>query len=193
MGADAKSEAARFTIALIGPSGAGKTEVGRRLAAALNRPLIDTDELIVEREGRSIPEIFEEGTEAGFRKLESEAVAEAAGTPDAVIACGGGAVLDPANVEKLKDSGVVVYLKVDPEVAARRVGSGNGRPLLAGQPVRERLEALIAEREAAYQAAADHVIDASRPAEDVVDTVMGIWESVKKPQSELARRWRLRP
>jgi shikimate kinase len=193
MNVDAGAGHARLTIALIGPSGAGKTEIGRRLAAALNRPLVDTDALIVEREGRSIAEIFEEDSEAGFRKLESEAVSDAADTPDAVIACGGGAVLDPGNVERLKDSGVVVYLKVSPNVAAERVGPGNSRPLLAGRPIGERLEKLIAEREAAYQGAADHVVDASRPAGDVVDTLIGIWESVRNPNSELARRWRLRP
>ncbi len=193
MDTDAEAGRASFTIALIGPSGAGKTEIGRRLAAALNRPLIDTDELIIEKEGRSIAEIFEEDSEAEFRKLESEAVSDAAATPDAVIACGGGAVLDPANVEKLKQAGVVVYLKVSPEVAAERIGPGNGRPLVTGGPVRERLGAMIAEREAAYQAAADHVVDGSGSPEDVVDALIGVWESVRNPQSEFARRWRLRP
>ena len=183
----------RGTIALIGPSGAGKTEIGRRLAEALGRPLIDTDALIVEREGRLIPEIFEEDSEKGFRRLEGEAVAEASGTPGAVVACGGGAVLNPENVEKLRRSGLVVYLQVSPEVAAERVGSGRGRPLLDGQPVRKRLEALIAEREAAYRAAADFVVNAARPPADVVDTLVGIWESVRNPESELAERWRLRP
>ncbi|MEX2553151.1 MAG: shikimate kinase [Actinomycetota bacterium] len=181
-----------FTIALIGPSGAGKTEVGRRLAGALGRPLVDTDALIVEREGRSIAEIFEQDSEDGFRQKESEAVAEAAATPDAVVACGGGAVLDPRNVEALKGSGVVVYLKVSPEVAAERVGSGNGRPLLTGGPVRRRLEKIIAEREAAYEAAADRTVDATGRPEDVVDALVGIWESVHRPDSELAQRWRLR-
>ena len=193
MDVDAGDKQASFTIALIGPSGAGKSAIGKRLAAALHRPLVDTDELVVEKEGRSIAEIFEEDSEPEFRRLEAEAVAQAAATPDAVIACGGGALLDPDNVEKLKESGVVVYLRVSPEVAAERIGAGNGRPLLAGQPVRERLEAIIAEREAAYQAAADHVVDAGRPAEDVVDALVGIWESVHHPRSELARRWRLRP
>jgi shikimate kinase len=182
-----------FTIVLIGPSGAGKTEIGKRLASALGRPLVDTDSLIVDKEGRSIAEIFEQDSEEGFRKMESEAVAEAAATPGAVVACGGGAILDSKNVDALKESGVVVYLKVNPEVAADRVGSGNGRPLLAGQPVRERLERIIAEREAGYEAAADHTVDATRRPEDVVDALVGIWESVRLPESEFAKRWRLRP
>lgn len=192
MPVDPDADRTPFSIVLIGPSGAGKTEIGKRLARALGRPLVDTDALIVDKEGRSIAEIFEQDSEAGFRKKESEAVAEAAATPDAVVACGGGVVLDPKNVEALKESGVVVYLKVNPEVAAQRLGSANGRPLLAGQPVRERLERIIAEREAAYEAAADQTVDASRRPEDVVDALIGIWESVRRPESEFAQRWRRR-
>lgn len=193
MGGEPGKSEARFTIALIGPSGAGKTEVGRRLAARLGRPLVDTDALIVQRGGRSIPEIFDEDSEAGFRKLEAEAVSEAAATPDAVIACGGGAVLEPGNVDKLKESGIVVYLNVSPEAAAERVGEGDGRPLLAGAPVKQRLERLIAERDGLYRRAADHVVDANRSPDDVVEILLGLWESVRNPESEFARRWRLRP
>jgi shikimate kinase len=181
------------TIALIGPSGAGKSEIGKRLAETLGRPLVDTDALIEQREGRSIAEIFEQDSEAGFRRIESDAVAAAAATPDAVVACGGGAVLDSDNVEALKKSGVVIYLKTNAEVAAGRVGSGNGRPLLGGQQVQEKLERLIAERRALYEGAADRTVDANRPAQDVVDSLVGVWESINRPDSEFAERWRLRP
>lgn len=182
-----------FTIALIGPSGAGKSEIGLRLAQVTGRPLIDTDALIVQREGRSIADIFERDSESGFRSMESEAVALAAATPDAVVACGGGVVLDPANVEALRSSGVVVYLKTNAQVAAQRVGSAEGRPLLDGQPVEQRLAALISERQALYEQAADVTVDANRRPEDVVDSIMGLWESVARPDSPAARRWRLRP
>ncbi|MGQ0678458.1 MAG: shikimate kinase [Actinomycetota bacterium] len=183
----------RPTIALIGPSGAGKSEIGRRLAQALGRPLVDTDLLVVRREGRSIAEIFEQDSEQGFRQKEAQAVAEAAATPGAVIATGGGAVLDPANMEALRESGVVVYLRASPEVAARRVGSGRGRPLLDGAPVGERLLRQISERDDLYRSAADVTVDADRKPQDVVDALMGVWESVLSPGSDPAQRWRLRP
>lgn len=182
-----------FIIALIGPSGAGKSEIAARLAEALNRPLVDTDALVVEREGRSIAEIFEQDCEAGFRIMESEAVAQAVATPEAVVACGGGVVLDPANVEALRSSGVVVYLKTSAQVAADRLGSARDRPLLNAGPVQERVAALISERRELYEKAADATVDANRNPQDVVDTIMGLWESVSQPNSPVAQRWRLRP
>lgn len=183
----------QFTIALIGPSGAGKSEIGKRLAHALGRPLVDTDALVVSKEGRSITEIFEQDSESGFRSRESEAVAQAAATPDAVVACGGGAVVDPGNVEALKASGVVVYLKTNADVAAQRIGRGKGRPLIDGQPAKERMATLISERQRLYEEAADVTVDANQKPEDVVDTLIGIWESISQPNSPVAERWRLRP
>lgn len=182
-----------FIIALIGPSGAGKSEIGARLAEALNRPLVDTDALVVEKEGRSIVEIFEQDSESGFRSMESEAVAQAAATPEAVVACGGGVVLDQANVEALRSSGVVVYLKTNAQVAADRLASAGDRPLLNGRPVPEGMATLISERRELYEKAADVTVDANRNPQDVVDTIMGLWESVTQPNSPVAQRWRLRP
>lgn len=182
-----------FIIALIGPSGAGKSEIGARLARALGRPLVDTDDLVVQREGRSITEIFEQDREAGFRSRESEAVAEAAATPAAVVACGAGVVLDPENIRILRERGVVVYLETSADVAAERIGTGAGRPLVEGRPVAQRVAQLIEQRRARYEEAADATVDADRKPEDVVDALMGVWESVRQPSSQLARRWRLRP
>lgn len=157
---------------LIGPPASGKSEIGAALARRLNRPFVDTD-LIVEREaGRTIEEIFEAEGEQGFRARESSAVLRAAGIEGSVIACGGGAVLDPANVEALRAAGTIVYLKVRPDAAAARVGEGPGRPLLRGPDPAGRLASLIAEREPAYLAAADRVVDAAGPVEDVVRAIL---------------------
>lgn len=170
------------TIALIGPMGAGKSEVGRRLAQRLGRPLVDTDQLIVERDGRSVSEIFSEDSEAGFRAKEVEAVAEAAAVPGAVIATGGGAVLDPRNVEALRSSGEVVYLRASAAVAAARLGEGEGRPLLEGTPLGERIAQLIDSRHELYRQAAGHEVDADASPEDVVDALVEIWEAVCGPR-----------
>ena len=94
-------------IVLIGFMGSGKSEVGRLLAERLGRQLLDTDELI-ERDGATIPEIFAAEGEKGFRRHERSAIERAARTKGAVIATGGGAVLDPANVESLRRRGVLV-------------------------------------------------------------------------------------
>ncbi|CAN5860590.1 hypothetical protein BH23ACT12_BH23ACT12_08070 [soil metagenome] len=162
--------------------GAGKTEVGRRLAKRLGRPLVDTDELIVERDGRSVSEIFSEESEAGFRAKEVEAVADAAATPGAVIATGGGMVLDPRNVEALKSSGKVVYLRASAAVAAARLGTGEGRPLLEGTPLGDRIAKLIEDRAHLYRDAADQEVDADAAADDVVDALVEIWEAVCGPR-----------
>ncbi|HYN99449.1 MAG TPA: shikimate kinase [Actinomycetota bacterium] len=170
------------TIALIGPMGAGKTEVGRRLAKRLGRPLVDTDELIVERDGRSVSEIFSEESEAGFRAKELEAVADAAAVPGAVIATGGGVVLDPRNVEALQSSGEVIYLRASAAVAAARLGTGEGRPLLEGTPLGDRIARLIEDREDLYRQAAGHEVDADADPDDVVDALVEIWEAVCGPR-----------
>ncbi|MDQ4148466.1 MAG: shikimate kinase [Actinomycetota bacterium] len=174
MGADRESGSTLPIIALIGPSGAGKTEIGRRLAQRLGRPFLDTDRQIVSRAGRSISQIFADDSEEGFRKLEEQAVADAASTPGAVVACGGGVVLRPANVRALRSAGVVVYLMASPETAAARVDSAEGRPLLQGGPVIGRLSELIRERHPLYEAAAHHVVDAEAPPERVADEIASL-------------------
>lgn len=183
MSVDPPPEASKLpTIALIGPMGAGKTEVGRRLAERLGRPLIDTDALIVERDGRSVGEIFSEESEAAFRAKEVEAVADAAAVPGAVIATGGGVVLDPRNVEALRSSGKVVYLRASAAVAAARLGDGEGRPLLEGTPLGDRIARLIEDRQELYRRAADHEVNADGKPEDVVDALVEIWEAVCGPR-----------
>lgn len=175
-------------LILIGPSGAGKSEIGRRLAEALGRPLVDTDQLVEKRHGRSISQIFAEEAESGFRVMESRAVAEATAVEGAVIACGGGVVLDPENVERLRAAGEIVYLKASPEVAADRIGGSTDRPLLEGTELGEELARLIEQRHGLYVKAADHVVDADGSPEDVVDKLAKIWDSVSGPRVDFSLR-----
>lgn len=162
--------------------GAGKTEVGRRLAERLGRPLIDTDALIIERDGRSVSEIFSQESESAFRDREVDAVADAAAVPGAVIATGGGAVLDPRNVDALRSSGEVVYLRASAAVAAARLGDGEGRPLLEGTPLGDRIAKLIEDRHELYRQAAHHEVDADAGPDEVVDALVEIWEAVCGPR-----------
>ncbi len=154
--------------------GAGKSTVGRALARRLGRPFVDTDEEIARARGASIPEIFEREGEAAFREHERAAI-EAAAERAGVVALGGGAVCQPGAPERLRARGQLVYLRARPESLAERLGAGRGRPLLAGAGeggLRARLEALLAERKGAYEAA-DWTVDVDgRSVDEVVELVL---------------------
>ena len=111
----------KSNIALIGFMGAGKSAVGRALADRLNMEFVELDALVTEKCRKSIAQIFEEEGEPAFRRIEAAVALEAAGKKGAVIACGGGIVLNPANITALKETCDIVYLKVLPSVALKRV------------------------------------------------------------------------
>jgi shikimate kinase len=159
---------------LIGMMGSGKTAVGRALAGRLGRSFVDVDATIVAQAGRSIAAIFSEEGETGFRKRERDAIRVATTTQNAVIACGGGAVLDPANVAELKSHGTLVWLRVKPEVAAQRLGSDRGRPVLGAMngDLTERLATLINSRAPAYEAAADFTVQADGSVDQVAEAIL---------------------
>ena len=160
------------TIVLTGFMGTGKSEVGRRLAKRLGRPFVDTDQLVEAQAGKSVAAIFSDDGEAAFRALEREAVVAATARGDAVIAVGGGAILDPINVERLRAAGVVVCLSADAATIIRRIGDVARRPLLAGGDPRATVERLLGERGPAYERAADVTVDTSdRNVGEVVESV----------------------
>lgn len=155
---------------LVGPMGAGKSTVGRLLADACAVPFRDTDEDIEAAEGRPISEIFVDSGEPYFRAREREAVLSALAEHDGVLAVGGGAVLD-ADVREALRGHRVVFLHVGLADAAKRVGLGQGRPLLLGN-VRSRVRALLEERLPVYLEVADVVVETDRrTVEDVADEV----------------------
>ncbi|HEY8344848.1 MAG TPA: shikimate kinase [Bacillota bacterium] len=159
-------------VILVGPMGSGKTTVGSLLAKELGWVFLDTDRLIVEESGMLIPEIFTRYGEEYFRRLETAVIAKTVSRKKAVIATGGGAVTVPANLQCMKDHGVVIYLKTSLHELAKRVGRGEGRPLLAGRDPLQALRALLEERESQY-AQADLVIctDGLKP-EEVVQRIL---------------------
>jgi shikimate kinase len=160
-------------LVLIGMMGSGKTTVGRRVAARLDRRLRDSDAEVEARTGRTVREIFETDGEAAFRAEEARALAEALADPEpAVVAAAGGVVLDPRNRERMRQAGTVVWLDARPDALARRVSSGGHRPLLGDDPLTA-LRHLDAERRPLYAEVADHVVSAEdRPLEDVVADVL---------------------
>lgn len=111
-----------MSIVLIGYRGSGKSTIGRKLADRLWQDLVDTDELIVKKAGKTIKEIFETEGEGRFRDLETEVVKEAIQLQEVVISLGGGAVLREENRNAIRNSGhKVIYLKCDPEVLFARI------------------------------------------------------------------------
>ncbi|ABI58101.1 shikimate kinase AroK [Alkalilimnicola ehrlichii MLHE-1] len=146
-------------IYLIGPMGAGKSTVGRRLADALGLPFEDSDRYIVERTGVDIPTIFDIEGEAGFRKREHDAIRTLTEREELVLATGGGVVTTPANRDLLGARGIVVYLYTPVETQLARTGKDRNRPLLQTEDPRARLEALMVERDPLYRAIADIIID----------------------------------
>ncbi|MBR5360033.1 MAG: shikimate kinase [Lachnospiraceae bacterium] len=152
----------RNNICLIGYMGSGKSTVGRLVAKRLKMCFTDTDALIVDRESRSIPDIFEKEGEAYFRKLEAslaKELAEDESFRDAVVSTGGGIVLAADNRKNLRRMGTVVYLRAEPDTLYERVRNDTGRPLLNTEDVRGRIRDMLKTRSLLYEDAADHIID----------------------------------
>lgn len=160
-------------LVLIGFMGTGKSTVGRRVARRLGRPFIDVDQRIIEREGRSISDIFRERGEAYFRDVEAIVIAEAAAEHGAIIATGGGATLRAQNVERLQAGGLLVCLHADAASIAKRVGRRADRPLLAGEgDLRSRIDALLVQRAPAYACANVTIETAGRSMDAIVSDVL---------------------
>ncbi len=148
--------------------GAGKTTIGRALSARLGCPYLDSDEQVQRNTGRTVPDILETDGEAAFRAEEKKALAQAiTGTGPAVVGVAGGAVLDPDNRRLIRDAGVVVWLRAEVATLTKRVGTGKGRPLLAGD-VAGNLARLYDQRRAIYSELADVVVDVDDARPDVI-------------------------
>lgn len=146
---------------LVGPMGAGKTSIGRRLAAQLGLPFHDLDLAFEERAGVSIALTFEIEGEAGFRKRESALLAEFVQRRGIVLSTGGGAVLDAGNRDLLRNNGFVIWLDADVDTQLHRLHADRKRPLLSVGDRREQLLRLAALRNPLYAEVADLRVPAS--------------------------------
>ena len=161
---------------LIGPPGAGKSTVGALLAIRLAVSFTDTDAEVEAVAGKPVADIFIEDGEAVFRELERAAVAAVLERSDGVVALGGGAVLEPVTQRRLAGQ-TVVYLQTGFATAARRVGLGQARPLLIGNP-RATLKALLDQRLPVYASLATITVptddrEAEQVAAEVAEALAG--------------------
>jgi shikimate kinase len=150
----AAPDPAKPHIVLVGLPGAGKSTVGQMVAAKLGRTFLDFDVEIERRKGMPISQIFGELGEAGFRELERKLTEEMKVTGNMVLSPGGGWVGDPETVALLRPPALMVYLRVRPETALKRLGGAvGGRPLLNRPDPLGELNKLFELRRTAYQAA----------------------------------------
>lgn len=159
-------------IILIGPPGAGKTSVGKALAKKLSLNFLDSDKVVEEKSGKSIPEIFIIDGEPAFREMERAAVIDLIENQDGVIALGGGSVMDLEVFKRLLPMANVVFLDVSISNAAPRVGFNRDRPLLLGNP-RQQWITLMEKRRSTYEALAKARVstDNKKPVEVVEEIV----------------------
>jgi shikimate kinase len=165
-------------IALVGLMGAGKSAVARALGERLGAAVADLDAIAEAESGSTIAELFAREGEAAFRRLESRVLRETLAAGAHVLACGGGVVLDPANRAALARDCAVVWLEVEPAVAAARIaGNAGSRPLLATAgddlvTLGRRVSALLEERRPLYEAVARVRVAAHGSPEEVADRVL---------------------
>ncbi len=152
----------RSNIFLVGPMGAGKSTIGRLLAAELNLTFRDSDRVIEERTGADIPWIFDMEGEEGFRERETAVLTELATEVDVVIATGGGIILREQNRSIMKSSGFVCYLTASIDQLVERTSRDKKRPLLQVENPRQKIIDLLSLRDPLYRAAADFIINTDR-------------------------------
>ncbi len=162
----------RRTIALVGMMGAGKSSVGRRLAAKLDVPFRDADSEVEAAAGCSISDIFARYGEPAFREVERKVIARLLREPPHVLATGGGAFIDEATRADIGSHAISVWLRAPLELLIARVGKRETRPLLRNGDPREILEQLLREREPVY-ATADLAVDSDEgPHQTAVDRIL---------------------
>lgn len=160
------------SIVLVGMMGAGKTSIGRRLAARLGIPFVDADAEIEQAAGMTIPEIFETHGEPYFRSGEARVIARLLDHGPQVLATGGGAFMNPDTRGLIRRKGLSVWLKAELGVLLRRVKRRDDRPLLRAADPQATLAKLIAEREPIYAAADLTVNSREAPHEAMVEEIV---------------------
>ncbi|MSP80228.1 MAG: shikimate kinase [Rhodospirillales bacterium] len=160
------------SVVLVGLMGAGKSSVGRRLAKILEVPFVDADEEVERAAGCSIEDIFRLYGEDAFRDGEERVIARLLESGSQVLATGGGAFMNPRTRERIRQSGVSVWLRADLDLLVRRTSRRGGRPLLAHGDPRATLERLMTERYPVY-AEADVTVDTTdENIERMVDRIL---------------------
>ena len=172
----------KTNICLVGFMGTGKSTAGKIVAQQLGKRYIETDAIIEEKAGKSIPEIFSEDGELRFRELEIETIHEASSNVDTVFSLGGGAVLNQINVMYMRQSSVIICLTARPDVIFQRISNDGKekRPLLAKDDPLQEIKKLLATRAPFYAAATDLIIETSdNDVDDIVAQIINLYEEYK--------------
>ena len=165
-------------IVLIGFMGSGKSTVGKVLAPRLGKKFVDLDHMIVERAGRSIPDIFATDGEAAFRQLESQVLADVLAHSNQVISTGGGAVLAEANRQLMRENGLVIWLRTDVDVLIQRMQYDTTRPLLQGD-AKANITRILEERREAYNFATLEIDTGRLSVEEAVQAVANYYKQAE--------------
>lgn len=160
------------TVALVGMMGAGKSSVGKRLAARLNLPFRDADTEIEAAAGCTINEIFERYGEPAFRDGERRVIARLLSEPPQILATGGGAFIDPQTRDEIKKRAVSIWIKAPIDVLVERVSRRDNRPLLKNGDPREIIERLLAQRDPIYAEADLSIDSAAGPHAQAVERIV---------------------
>jgi shikimate kinase len=173
-----------LNLYLVGMMGTGKSAVGRPLAAALGYRFLDADTSVERVAGRSIPELFAEVGEPGFRDLETAVLGQIASWHSLVVATGGGVVTRPENWGHMQQ-GVVVWLDAPPELLLRRLAADpTPRPLLQTADPESQLTSLLSQRQRLYAQADLHIRQAGEPIEQVAAAVLAQLPTILKQRQE---------
>lgn len=162
-------------IYLIGMRGSGKTTLGQALATALGCAFVDTDAVLVQDAGQTIDEIVTAHGWDYFRDLEAKTLAKVCGLPGKIVATGGGIVLSVANRELMYKTGVSFYLVSDAALLTGRLLRDRNtaqRPSLTGLALHDEVAQVMSEREPLYMASMDHLLQANRGVDELVDDVL---------------------
>lgn len=172
-------------LALVGFMGTGKSTVGQQVAALLQFQFLDTDALIEEQAGKSIPAIFAENGEPTFRQLERDIVTQLESKTKLVIATGGGLACNPANLDSLKKHALVICLWASPETIWRRVRNQTHRPLLHDPDPQGKINRLLAEREPHYRNADVLLNTEFRSAREVANLICHQFQLARRDFSKI--------
>lgn len=168
-----------YNIFLIGFMGAGKSTIAGELKEKLEMERVEMDQMIVEKQGMSISEIFDEYGEAYFRNLESNTLIELQKRKQTIVSCGGGVVMRPENTDHMKKNGRIVLLTAKPETIYERVKDSNERPILNNNMNVEFISELMEKRREKYEAAADVVVvtdgkNATQICEEIISRLIAL-------------------
>lgn len=167
--------AADVNLYLVGFMGTGKSTIARLAARRMGFRALDSDHEIEHQQNRTIAEVFAEEGEPAFRKMELEFIEKGHASERTVVACGGGLVVQPGMLDRLRSKGVVICLHASIATVLERTQRSKTRPLLNVEDPLDRIRALYAEREPIYKRAGSLILTDSRPITDIVAHVVRTW------------------